>query len=58
MTTDERQKADKAASDKIYFLKMVEFHKKESEHYLAKANACDPNFSLAAAAPSGSFGGL
>jgi hypothetical protein len=55
-TTTEAQK-QKAASDKIYFLKMVEHHKKEAEHYAQKARDCDP-FELVSAASPGDFAGL
>jgi hypothetical protein len=54
LTSEQKQKN---AADKIFYQKMADYHKKESEHYAQKAINAEPLELVCHTAPN-PFGGL
>jgi hypothetical protein len=52
-----KQKEEKAAVDKVYYLKMAEFHKSESKRFQKAADDCNP-IEFVGPAAAGKFSGL
>ena len=56
---EKARRVQKAATDKAFYLRMVDHHQKQAQHYADRANGCDVDvFEFADPAPTGSFAGL
>jgi hypothetical protein len=56
---EKARKVQKAATDKAFFLRMVDHHQKQAQAYADRAAGCDVDvFEFAEPAPSGNFAGL